>query len=156
MGITTVLRNCLFLGTETFRRGNLLCFRKISFWKNVREKKVGGHHDCPQVFLSHGMETFRREPFIVSEKFWFRNFSCIKGLGVSGFYVNLFCFTVRKALVKETFCVSENFWYRKTLRKRKGVGIRILVSFFASQYRHISLGNTSSFENKSSIEIFHA
>ena len=54
--------------TESFSRGTLLYFKNF-FWKSVREKKVGGHHDCPQIFLSYLIETFRMEPFIVSEKF---------------------------------------------------------------------------------------
>ena len=115
---------------------NPTVFQKFFMSKKVKEKKVGGHHDCPQIFLSHCIETFRREHFIVSEKFWFRNFSFRRGVGVSGFSVKLFCFTKPKEFVKEPFCVSGKFPDGKNVKERKGVGITTVLRyclFFSSE-----------------------
>ncbi len=36
------LENLLSHSTEDFRKGTLLCFTKIPFWKKFMDKKLGG------------------------------------------------------------------------------------------------------------------
>ena len=89
------------------------CVSETIFWKNVREKKVGGHHDCPKNFLSHCFETFRREAFIFSEKIWFRNFSCIRGVGDQDSPYNYFVSQYRKILSRNPFVFQKTFDFEK-------------------------------------------
>ena len=63
--------------TETFHRGTLRCCRKFRVSKNFMPKR--GDHDfawkniCPTV-----PKNLKGEPFCVSEKLWYRKFSCIR------------------------------------------------------------------------------
>ena len=53
---------------EKFRKGIILCFKKLLVLKNVRPKRRGGYHDFQcMFFLSHSTETFSGGIFCVSE-----------------------------------------------------------------------------------------
>ena len=65
------------------------------------------------------MKKIVREPFCVSEKFWYaKNYGLEEGYRVfpSEFFVS------PKTNVGEPFCASEKFWYVKKLRIREGGG----------------------------------
>ena len=84
-GITTVLRKCLFPISETFRRGNLLCFRKFLILKNVEVNKGGGHYDPRQFFRLTVPKKFVGEPFCVSEVLQSKFFMHRRGRGFTIF-----------------------------------------------------------------------
>ena len=66
--------------TETFRRGTLLCFKKFLLSKNSMDKGGGReYHDFSSKICCHTVpKNFPGELFPVSEKFWYRNSSCIR------------------------------------------------------------------------------
>ena len=80
-----------------------------------------------------------------------------RGGGYHDFPSNSFCLNVPKNFVGEHFGVSGNFGYRKILSIREGGGITFLRrKLFVTQYRKISLGNTSVYREISGIEKFYA
>ena len=104
------------------------------------DKRVGG-----------GIRTFRRsfcltvpkyfigEHFSVSEKFFFRKFSCIGGGGASRFCQNFSShMTKTKSIVKEPFCFPEKFWYRKKIMDKRGPITIFSRNFYVSQCRNVS------------------
>ena len=65
---------------------------------------------------------FIGEHFGVSEKFFYRKFSCIGGGGASRFCRNFSSHrTETKSFVKEPFCFPEIFWYRKKIMEKRGL-----------------------------------
>ena len=70
------------------------------------------YHDFPFKIFSRSTNNFHRRPSLVSEKFCYRNFSCIRrgrwGGGYHAFTLKIFCLTVPKNFVGEPFLVSEN------------------------------------------------
>ena len=86
-----------------------------------------------------------------------RLISVLYAKGYHDFPLKNFCLTVPTIFVEGLFCVSEKFWYRKMLGIREGAGITIFCqNRFVSQYRKISLGNTSVFQKVSCIAKFYA
>ena len=80
-----------------------------------------------------------------------------RGRGYHTFPPNFFCHTVSKNVVGEHFGVSGIFGYRKILCVRQGGCITFLRrKLFVTQYRKISLGNTSVYQKNSGIEKFYA
>ena len=90
-------------GPKKLRQGTILCFRKFLVGKNILWIRGGG-----------GITSFRRsfcltvpkyfigEHFGVSEKFFYRNFSCIDGGGASRFCRKFLSHrTKTKSFVKE-------------------------------------------------------
>ena len=103
-------------GPKKLRQKTILCFRKFLVGKNILWIRGGG-----------GITIFRRsfcltvpkyfigEHFGVSENFFYRKFSCIRG-GASWFCRNFLSHrTETESFVKEPFCFPEVFWYRKNL-----------------------------------------
>ena len=77
--------------------------------------------------------------------------------GHHGFSSKSFCLTVPKITVGEHFGVSGKFRNRKNLCIREGEGITFLRrKLFVTQYRKISLGNTSVYQRNSGIEKLYA
>ena len=65
---------------------------------------------------------FIGEHFGVSEKFFYRKFSCIGGGRASRFCGNFSSHrTETKSFVKEPFCFPEIFWYRKKIMEKRGL-----------------------------------
>ena len=100
----------------------------------------------PATFFPHSGENFAGKPFCSWEKISYQNISCIGGGRVSPFSVEIFCITVPKHFVGEPFCVSESFLLGKKLRKRKWVGITIVLKFFCLTVSKQFVGNPSSFQ----------
>ena len=76
-------------GPKKFRQGIILCFRKFLVGENILWiREGGGYHVFPsKVFVS--LYHFIGEHFGVSEKFFYRKFSCIgAGSGASPFFVS--------------------------------------------------------------------
>ena len=71
-------QNFFFSNAEKFRRGTLLCSRKVLVSKIVRDKRGGKYHNSPSKFLCFTVpKIFIGEPFSVSQisgirKFWIR------------------------------------------------------------------------------------
>ena len=81
--------------TEKFRRGTLLCFRNFQVSKNVTDNRGGGYHDfSSKLFGLTVPKSFVEKHFLVSEKLWYRNFSCIRGGRVSRFSVVILKFKI--------------------------------------------------------------
>ena len=126
--------------TEKFRRGSLLCSRKILRSKSVRDKRGGEYHNFPSNFLCFTVpKKFVGESFSVSlisniEKIWIRG-----RRKYCDFPSKIFCLTVPKNFVGDPFCVPEKLWYRKTLGTREGANITICRrNFFVSHCRKFS------------------
>ena len=103
--------------SEKTSPGNHSVFQKISGRaKNFRDKRGGGYHDVPsKSFCLTVPKYFFAEHFGVSEKFFYRKFSCIGG-GASRFCRKFLSHrTKTKSFVKEPFCFPEKFGYRKIL-----------------------------------------
>ena len=65
--VTIFCRNFLSHSAENFRRGTLLCFRKLLVPKNVRDKIGGGYHDfLSKLFCHTVLKKFVGEPFKMS------------------------------------------------------------------------------------------
>ena len=68
----------------------MLCFRKFPVAKNFTDKWRGGVGSitifCRKFFVSVP-KTFVGEPFLISEKIWYRKFSCIRRWAASQFSV---------------------------------------------------------------------
>ena len=110
-----------------------------------------------QNFLSHGTEKFRWGTLRCIRKFRVSKNYMHQRRGVSRSPSKIFCQTVPKNFVGEHFGVSENFGYRKIICIRERGGYHVLrQKFFVTQYRKISLGNTSVFQKISCIAKFYA
>ena len=68
-------------GPKKLRQGIILCFRKFLVGKNILWiRRGGGYHDFPsKSFCLTVPKFFIGEHFGVSEKFFYRKFSCIRG-----------------------------------------------------------------------------
>ena len=85
------LKKLLSHSTEKPHSGTLLCFRKFLVSKNVKYKRGGNYYDVPsKLFCLTVSKIFVRGTFLVSEKLWYRSFSCIIGGSVSRFSVVIF------------------------------------------------------------------
>ena len=75
-GITFFRREFLSYSTEKVCRGTLLSSRKFGVSRNFMDKRGGGYHVVPsKIFCLTLPKNFVGEPFLVSENFWYRNFS---------------------------------------------------------------------------------
>ena len=122
------LENFLSHSAENFRRGILYCCNNFGYRKSL--DKGGGSITLFRRSFSLTVPTyFIGEHFGVSEKFFYRKFSCIGG-GASRFCRNFLSHrTETKSFVKEPFCFPEIFWYRKKLWIRGGIS-RFSVEIF--------------------------
>ena len=67
-------------GPKKLRQGAILCFRKFLVGRNIFWIREGGYHDFPSKnFCVTVPKYFIGEHFGVSEKFFYRKFSCIGG-----------------------------------------------------------------------------
>ena len=73
--------NFLSHSTETFRRGTLLCFGNFPISKTFMDKKGAGITIFCRTFFLWVPKIIVGEPFLISEKFRYRKFSCIRGGG---------------------------------------------------------------------------
>ena len=132
-------RNFFYLtGPKKLRQGTILCFRKFLVEKNILWIRGGGGimilnrsfcHTVPKYFIG--------EHFGVSEKFFYRKFSCIGGGGASRFCRNFLSHrTETKSFVKEPFCFPEFFWYRKKFMDKRG-----LITIFSRHFMSHSAEN---------------
>ena len=92
-----------------------------------------------ETLLSHSTGKLRREPFCVSQRFWYReSLMDRRGVGRNEYHDFLsknFCLTVPKNFVGEPFSVSQSFCYRKILWIRgweEGRSITLICQFFLS------------------------
>ena len=78
-GIRILRKTVLFHSTERFCQGSLLCLRKLSIPKNVKNKKRGGHQDPRQCFWLTVLTHFVGEHFSVSANFYIEIFRAQEG-----------------------------------------------------------------------------
>ena len=110
-------RNFFYLtGPKKLRRGTILCFRKFLVGKNILWIGGGGITIFRRSFCLTVPKYFIGEHFGVSEKFFYRKFSCIawgRGITVlSKFFVSQ---DRNEKLCKETLLFSENFLVSKKI-----------------------------------------
>ena len=119
---------------------HLYCCNNFGYRKGL-DKGWGEYHDFPSKFLSVTVpKYFIGEHFGVSEKFFYRKFSCIGGGGgASRFCRNFLSYrTETKNFVMEPFRFPEISWYRKKfLDKRRHITI-FSRNFYVSQCRKLS------------------
>ena len=131
-GSFTVLSKFFYLtGPKKLRQGTILCFRKFRVGKNILWiRRGGGETIFRRSFCLTVPKYFIGEHFGVSEKFFYRKFSCIGGgRGISRFCRNFLSHrTETKSFVKEPSCFPEIFWYRKKFMHKRGL-ITILSKF---------------------------
>ena len=154
-GISQIsIENLLSHSTEDFREG-ILCF-----WKNPGSEKIfwmksGVSCFSVESFWSHIAEEFREHPFIVSKKLGYRKILCLIGC------IMLFC---RKFLVSQCrkiwwaslqcfkkFGATSNFIHQR----RRGYQVSPSKTF-VTQYRKMSLRNSSVFQKISCIAKIYA
>ena len=94
-------------GPKKLRQGTILCFRKFLVGKKILWIRGWSYHDFPsKSFCLTVPKYFIGEHFGVSEKFFYRKFSCIRG-GASRFCRNFLSYrTETKSFVKENFCLG--------------------------------------------------
>ena len=160
-GIRILRKTVLFHSTERFCQGSLLCLRKLSIPKNVKNKKRGGHQDPRQCFWLTVLTHFVGEHFSVSANFYIEIFRAQEGEVYHDFPLKFFSvrwsLTVPKHFVEEPYCASKTFWDRKVVFWiRNGVGITILRQFFGLTVLKHFVGEHILASEKSSGEIFHA
>ena len=76
------VENFLFLSTEKFLRGTVLCFRKLLVWKQLRDKKVGVTFYRRKFFCPKSPKKNVGEPSWVSERFWYQIILCSRGVTI--------------------------------------------------------------------------
>ena len=143
---------------EKFRLGTLRCIKKFRVWKIFMNQRGGGitflhrklfvtqYQKFPLGTTSMHQKISGLEDFYASERGWYH---------VSP--SKTFCHTIPKISVGDYFDASENFGFRRILCIREGDGITFLHrKLFATQYRKISLRNTSVYQKVSGIEKFYA
>ena len=127
---------CLSHSADKIRRRTLLYFRKFLVSKSFMQRR--GHHGFFENFPSHRTKTknFEREPFCVSEVFWYGK-KFMDKRGYHDFPSRSFRPTVLKHFVGGPLCFRKVFVLKSFLDNR---GITILAKFFVSQYRKVSWG----------------
>ena len=91
------IENLLPHSAENFRRGTLLCFRKLLLSKNVRDNKGCASSFFVENFLSHSAEIFRSGTFRCFLNFGYRKFYAYEG-NITIFYRKFFVSQYRKIL----------------------------------------------------------
>ena len=125
-------------GPKKLRQGTILCFRKFLVWKNILWIRGGGIKIFRRSFCLTVPKYFIGEHFGVSEKFFYRKFSCIGGGGASRFCRNFLSHrTETKSFVQEPFCFPEIFWYRKKFMDKRGHITIFSRNFYVSQCRKL-------------------
>ena len=124
--------------------------------KFFASEREGVSHFSVENFLSHSIEKFRWGILRCIVKYRVaKNFLHQSGRGYQISPWKTFCHTVSKGFLGEHFGVYGNFGYRKILCIREGGGItHFRRIFFVTQYRKMSLGNTSVYREFSGIEKF--
>ena len=82
-GVTVLSKKVLSHRIETKKlgTGTLLFSIKFLVWKKLMDKRGSWYHVFPSKIVCLTMaKNLVGEPFLVSEKFWSRNFSCIRGV----------------------------------------------------------------------------
>ena len=126
--------------TEKTSPGNHSVFQKISGTEKFFMDRGGGGVITifRQIFCLTVPKYFIGEHFGVSEKIFYRKFSCIRG-GASRFCRNFLSHrTETESFVKEPFCFPEIFWYQKNLWIRGGISrlsVKIFMSHSADNFR---------------------
>ena len=102
-------------GPKKLRQGTILCFRKFLVGKNILWIREGGITIFRRSFCLTVTKYFIGEHFGVSEKFFYRKFSCIGGGGHHSF-VEIFVSQDRNEnLCKGTLLFSGNFLVLKKI-----------------------------------------
>ena len=102
---------------KKLRQGTILCFRKFLVGKNILWIREGGYHDFPsKSFCFTVPKYFIGEHFGVSEKCFYRKFSCIGG-GASPF-----CRNFLSQDRNEKLCWRTLLFCRKFLESKKNYG----------------------------------
>ena len=98
-------------------------FQKLSGREKNFMDKGGGITIFRRSFCLIVLKKFIGEHFGVSENFFYRKFSCIRGGGGASWFCRNFLphRTETESFVKEPFCFPEVFWYRKKLWIRGGI-----------------------------------
>ena len=127
-------------GPKKTSPGKHSVFQKISGREKHFMDKRGGYLDFPsKSFCRTVPKYFIGEHFGVSEKFLYRNFSCIGGGGASRFCRNFLSLrTETKSFVKEPFCFQKISGIEKKLWIRGGISrfsVEIFVSHSAKKFR---------------------
>ena len=113
--------------------GNHSVFQKVSFQEKyfIDKRGRGGFMIFRRVFCLTVPNYFIGEHFGVSEKFFYRKFSCLGGGEASRFCRNFFSHrTETKSFVKEPFNFPEIFWYRKKFMEK----MRLITIFSRNFY----------------------
>ena len=117
-------------------------FLQTSIWPLISVLYAKGYHDFPsKLFCLIIPKNFAREPFGVSENFWYRKILCFRGL-CHDFLSKFFCLTVPKHFVEEPFyAVFQKISGSQNVYGYEGEGGSIKIfrrKFFASQWRRFS------------------
>ena len=154
-GITFSVKNFLSHSTEKFRCGTLRCFRKFRVSQNFMHQR-GGYHVSPSKIFCHTVpKNFVGEHFGVSENFGYRKYICIREGGITFSVKNFLSHSTEKFRCGTLRCfrkfrVSQNFMHQRG-------GYHVLrQKLLVTQYRKISLWNTSVFQKISCIAKFYA
>ena len=131
-------RNFFYLtGPKKLHQGTILCFRRFLVGKNILwiRGERGGYHDFPsKSFCLTVPIYFIGEHFGVSEKFFYRKFSCIGGgiTVLSKFFVSQ---DRNEKLCKGTLLFSKKFLVSKKIYAQEGNITIFDRKFVVSQYQ---------------------
>ena len=147
------IENFLSHSAENFRRGGGGSF-SVSLISGIEKVWIRGG-GIITIFRRSSCFTvpkyFIGEQFGVSDKFFYRKFSCIGGGGGGGaarFCRNFLSHrTETKSFVKEPFCFPEIFWYRKKFMDKRGHITIFSRNFYVSQCRKISWASLQCLRN---------
>ena len=134
--------------TEKTSPGNHSVFQKISGTENYfMDKRGGGITIFRRSFCLTVPRYFIGEHFGVSEKFFYRKFSCIGGGGASR-VCRFFSVSQdqNEKLSKGTLPFSESFLVSKTFMDKKGLIAIFNRNFYVSQCRKLLQRNPTVFE----------
>ena len=122
------LQTFLSHSAHKLRKGTILCFRNILVGKNFMDKREV-ITILSKIFCVTVPKNFIREQFGVSEKFFYRNFSCIGG-GASQFCRKFFVSQDRN----EKLCKGTLLFSRKFLVSKKYYGWEGGITFFVENF----------------------
>ena len=125
---------------DKIRRRTLLCFERILVSKIFKQRSGKLHGFVENFFISQDRKNFAKEPFCVSENFWWgKNFMDKReGWGVSRFSVEKFSSHCTKIFHWRALRCFRKILLTKIFMHRRG-GITVLSKFFVSEDRNENL-----------------
>ena len=129
---------------DKIRRRTLLCFERILVSKSFKQRRGKLHGFVENFFISHDRKNFAREPFCVSENFWYRK-KFMDKRGSSRFSVESFVSHSAENFRKGILPFLRKFLVSKSFMDEKGGITFFRWKFLVSQCRKFKWASLQCF-----------